>query len=260
MKRRLLLLLSSLLATAVLLWATTQGPNNPTLGINVAGAGVDWATPTNIYASDDARATAALAAGQNTDYLRATGFGFAIPVGSTINGIIADFERSKTGTGDCEDYGVQIVQAGVEAGADRAHLGLWPGADAYDAHGGAADLWGLAWTPAQINAVNFGVSIQAYETGAVNACTARVDHVRITVYYTAASSRKAYIINAQRREAGRGEPVLLLGRVQGCDFPVVRPTQNLDTYRDFNTGRDHSGGPLPMEVSIPLDVELTLGR
>jgi len=198
MKRRFLLFVGSLLAAATLLWATTQGPNNPTLGVSVAGAGIDWATPTNIYASDDARATAALAASETTDYLRATGFGFTIPTGATINGIVPEFERSRSGAGTCEDFSVRLVKAGVEVGADDAKGGAWPGTDAYLSYFGPTMLGGTTWTSAEINAVGFGVSIAAQETGGTNTVSARVDHVRITVYYTAAGGvPKRQILNSR---------------------------------------------------------------
>lgn len=193
MKRRLTFLIGSMLSAAALLWALSAGPNNPTWAVSVAGGGADWGTPTNIYASDDARATAVLAASNFSDYLRATDFEFAIPGGATINGIVAGFERSKSGTGVCEDSFVGIVKGGTEVGTDHAVAGAWPAADAYLAYGNATDLWGVAWTPAQINAAGFGVSIAAYESGGANVVTCRVDHVRITVYYT--SGRKAFIIN-----------------------------------------------------------------
>jgi hypothetical protein len=220
MKRRLTFLIGSMLSVAALLWAVSAGPNSAGLGANVAGAGIDWLTPTNIYLSDDARATTALAASDVSDLLRSTTYGFAIPAGSTINGWVAEFERSKSGAGTCEDFSVRAVKAGVEVGAENAVAGAWPGADAYLAYGNATYKWATTWTPAEINAVGFGVSIAAQETTGAGACTARVDHVRITVYYTLSSGRKAYIINAQRREAGR----------------IV-------------------GGPLPVGTSIPLDVD-----
>jgi len=210
MKRRFLLFVGSLLAAATLLWATTQGPNNPTLGVSVAGAGIDWATPTNIYASDDARATAALAASETTDYLRATGFGFTIPTGATINGIVPEFERSRSGAGTCEDFSVRLVKAGVEVGADDAKGGAWPGTDAYLSYFGPTMLGGTTWTSAEINAVGFGVSIAAQETGGTNTVSARVDHVRITVYYTAAGGvPKRQILNSR----SFGPPTVGLRRV-----------------------------------------------
>jgi len=194
MKRRLTFLIGSMLSAAALLWALSSGPLSAGLGANVAGAGVNWANPTNIYTSNDVRATAALAASGFSDYLRSTTYGFAIPP-ATINGIVGEIERSYTGTGNCDDLSVKIVKGGAETGTEKA-MGAWPTPnDAYDSFGGPADLWGTAWTSADINANDFGLSVSAQETGGSDAVSARVDHVRITVYYTPSSGRKAFIIN-----------------------------------------------------------------
>jgi hypothetical protein len=224
MKRRLTFFLSSTLLVATLLWAASQGPNNPTLGVNVAGGGVNWANPTNIYASDDARGTAALAASGYSDYLRATGFGFTIPAGATINGIVVGIERSYTGTGTCEDLSVKIVKGGTETGTEKAS-GAWPTPDDfYDSFGiGTTDLWGTAWTVADINAADFGVSVSATETSGTDTVSARVDHMRITVYYTTAGGvAKRQILNAA---------TLHPAPMQRCEVP------------------------LPVGASIPLDVD-----
>jgi len=195
MKRRFLLLVGSVLAGALLLWALSSGPRSAGLGVSVAGPNTDWLTPNNVTASDDARATSALAASGVSDLLRTTTYGFGIPAGATINGIVPEFERSGSGAGTCEDFSVRAVKGGVEVGADNAVAGAWPGADAYLSYGNATYKWGTTWSDVEINANGFGVSIAAQETTGANPCTARVDHVRITVYYTPSSGRKAFIIN-----------------------------------------------------------------
>jgi hypothetical protein len=204
MKRRLTFFLSSTLLVATLLWATTQGPNSAGLGVNVAGSGVDWSGPTNIYTSNDVRAQAALAASGQSDYLRSTTYGFTLPSG-TVNGIQLEIERSQTGTGLCQDFAVYIVKGGSETGTDHAAAGQWPTTDAYQSYGGAADLWGTAWTVGDINATNFGASVIVNETGGTDACTGRVDHMRITVYYTAGGVPKRQILSS-RRFGGAGLP------------------------------------------------------
>jgi hypothetical protein len=200
-----------MLSAVALLWALSSGPRSAGLGVNVAGAGIDWLTPTNIYLSDDARATTALAASDVSDLLRSTTYGFAIPAGSAIDGIVAEFERSKSGAGTCEDLSVRAVKAGVEVGAENAVAGAWPGADAYLSYGNATYKWATTWSDAEINANGFGVSIAAQETTGANPCTARVDHVRITVYYTP-GGRKALIINVgSLLPAWMPEPFVIAG-------------------------------------------------
>ena len=49
--------------------------------------------------------------------------------------------------------------------------------------GGASDLWGAALTRSAVNASDFGVRVRADLVDP--AVVAKVDHVRVTVYYTA---------------------------------------------------------------------------
>lgn len=155
------------------------------LGENI-GSGAIWTTPTNIYTSNNAYAYTNIDFdGETTRWLRATNFDFEIPVGATIDGIVVEFEK-RANESYAQDYSVKIVKAGTEQGTDKKKTGVaWPLSDTYVSYGGAADKWGLTWTPAQINASNFGVSISAlFEDGEEDDVTVYVDHVRITVYYT----------------------------------------------------------------------------
>ena len=125
-------------------------------------------------------ATATAVAAEATNYLKATVFGFGIPNGSTIDGIEVAWKRKgEFGV----DNIVKLVQGGSVAGDDKADIVTsWPSpVVAYASYGGAADLWGLAWTPAQINASNFGVVLSGSTS---EATILSVDHVRITVTYT----------------------------------------------------------------------------
>jgi hypothetical protein len=147
------------------------------------GAG-SWVNPTNVSASDDAYAQASTAGRY--------------------------FEGS-----------VRLVVGGVAAGDDRATGAALPLSDAYLTFGGSADLWGLALTPADVNAADFGLAFEGkdvtltFSTGALKATgfgfsvpgtatitgvvarieakqftsgkstVAQVDHVELTVHYAA---------------------------------------------------------------------------
>jgi len=83
----------------------------------------------------------------------------------------------------CKDNDVTLLKAGVATGDNKATVNSWlvaPGDT--ESLGGAADLWGAAWTPADINNANFGVQISAISTQ--NAPSAQVDFIQITVTYT----------------------------------------------------------------------------
>jgi hypothetical protein len=128
----------------------------------------------------------------------ATGFGFSIPTtATTIKGILVEYERSRTNNnGYVTDYSILIIQGGTPGGTDQSVGATWPTTDAYNGYGGATNLWGLAWTPAQINSANFGVEIKAdIGGGTASSTTAYIDHVRITVYYISYNSFWNNIIN-----------------------------------------------------------------
>lgn len=141
-----------------------------------------WSNPTNIYVSDNNRASRRHYQDDITEYLRATTFGFSIPDGAIIDGIEARFEKYCSASNTIMDYSCKIVKAGSEQGTGHAK-GYWSTSEGYVVYGGATDKWGLTWTVAQINASNFGVSISAinYES---TSSMAYVDHVQIRVYYT----------------------------------------------------------------------------
>ena len=170
------------------------GPNNPTSGTDDNAVGtVTWADPGNIITSDDADATATIATGDAiTHYLKALFDFSAIPADATsIDGIQADIERMyQIGTGSTHDESVKLIVGGVVVGDEKAIVGDWPTADAYATYGGAADLWGLAPSVAEVRAADFGVVLSAHITkGSVipGNRVAYVDHIRITVTYTAAA-------------------------------------------------------------------------
>lgn len=180
--------LTSVLAMALIVpWVAVASPaTGPTasagLGADNNAAGdVAWSNPTNVYTSNDSRATAVLTAGQTTHYLDCTTFGFAVPTGATITGITVSIERSGTVSNDAADTTVQLIKGGTAQGNNKASASKWPTTDAVATYGGAADLWGLALTASDVNATNFGVTIRANATAG---STVRVDHVQITVHFS----------------------------------------------------------------------------
>ena len=157
------------------------------LGQSIAKTGgvSDWALPTQIYSSDNLDSSAHPVPNYiQSHWLRASTFGFAIPDGATIDGIVVEFEK-QCSRALMRDWQVKIVRLGSESGTNKADIYTdWPSTDTYISYGGGTDKWGLTWTPAQINATNFGVSIAVSYIGSLQTAYARVDHVRIKVYYT----------------------------------------------------------------------------
>jgi hypothetical protein len=168
----------------------SQGPNNPGTGANDTGYGtIAWVNPGNVVSSNDARATAAMSSVLTpTNYLKATNFGFTIPSGATINGIIVEIEKSATAANRIVDDRVRIVKAdGTVGTTDKASATNWTGTDTYATYGSSSDLWGESWTDADINDADFGAVIAARWVSGGATETGRVDHVRITVHYTEAA-------------------------------------------------------------------------
>ena len=179
------------LAALALAFAATAGPN--LAGTGGTAGGCDgaitfcWTSPGSVTANDGVFASVALGAGANSNELQGTNFGFAIPTGSTINGITVEiFKKAISGIGNPTDIDVTILKAGVATGSNLGHLGAgngWLTAGGIDTYGGSSTLWGTTWTPADINAANFGVQISCNEWVGFPA-TAGVDFIRITVTYT----------------------------------------------------------------------------
>lgn len=148
---------------------------------------VSWSNYSNATASDDSRVTVESVGGYTTYYIKATNFGFNIPTGSTIDGIIVEVEKQvgNGGTGNTKDNSVRLVKGGTISGDDNASASNWPanGSESFVSYGGTTDLWGLTFDAADINASTFGAVIAAQSTdgGTKNF---EVDSIRITVHYT----------------------------------------------------------------------------
>ena len=167
---------------------TSEGPNSPGTLADAADAGTSsWTTVSNAGASDDAYAvwTADYGGGAPTDRLKATNFGFSIPAGATIDGILVEVEGKHSGLTNPSVNLISLLKDGiVEGGSKNGWSNLFTTTDAYYSFGGAADVWGGAWTASDINSSSFGTYFNCYGEG--NGAT-YIDHVRITVYYTEAS-------------------------------------------------------------------------
>lgn len=162
--------------------SSVAATGNATVGADNSGTGtLTWAGTANI--SNPSSYATAIGPG-TTHYLFATGFGFAIPTGATIKGISPSLKRQASAASSVLDAGVFLLKAGAVAGTTRAAAGYWPTAPSANSYGGPTDLWGTTWTPAQVNASNFGIALSAQIVTSQNAYLH--GRVAITVYYTLA--------------------------------------------------------------------------
>jgi hypothetical protein len=148
---------------------------------------VVWIDPNNAKASDNAYASAAnVNTALYSHYLKATNFGFSIPTGATINGIVVEIEKKRGGYSVFDEV-VSIVKANGTIGTtNKAINANWGTTDTYASYGSSSDLWGETWSSTDINNTNYGMVLEASLRAGIDGLqsTAYVDHIRITVYYT----------------------------------------------------------------------------
>lgn len=181
----------------------SAGPNSPATAVDDSSVGTaQWFTPGDALTSNDLYAAAPLGSNETSHYLKVTNFGFSIPAGNVVNGVLVEYEVSASG-GVTNDNSVRLVVGGTITGSDRATGTIWPAADTYLSRGGSSDNWGLSLTASDVNASNFGVAISAH--AGAGGDEADIDHVRITLTYTPAApaGRKARPTVALMRAALR---------------------------------------------------------
>ncbi len=186
-----ILLLVALPVTSVL--AVASPTNYAQTGADLTGVGtVTWATPDNLDSNNNVYATADVAGGGTTitHYLRASNFGFAIPAGSTIDGVTVEIGRFSSGGSSpfIRDYQVKLVNGSATiVGNNKAVTATdWPTTEANATYGGAADNWSAGLTAADINDTDFGVVLAVINanTNTNRNRVASVDYIRVTVNYT----------------------------------------------------------------------------
>ncbi len=219
--------------TPIPAFATSAGPRSVTtpatdITDDASYGTVAWTNPQNAGVSDAAYATAVLDLGIATHYLKALNFGFAIPSNAAITGIKVEIQKAATISVKVGDQVVKLVKGGVVSG-DNKLAGGWPATETYTTYGGSNDLWMLSLTPADVNVANFGVVISGMGATVV---TARVDHIRMTVYYTVAGGDLNYIfmfngpndpgLNPLWSDAAGANPIYAIGVSTAPDAAAAR--------------------------------------
>jgi hypothetical protein len=208
---------------------TQNVDENAGAGAN-SGSGTSWSNTSNITSSNNSDASVSLGSSATSKFLDATSFGFSIPSNATINGIVARVERAASSSGRIRDQTVQLLDAGAGTGSNKAGSSTWGTSDSTITYGSSSDLWGTTWTPAQINASNFGLHFQARNTTS-STTTATVDYMEITVYYTVPPDTSIGTV---------GTPVALVGVSGTCKYDTQTahtPCSDVDKVygTDINT-------------------------
>jgi hypothetical protein len=120
-------------------------------------------------------------------YLHARQFGFAVPGTASILGIEVNIVRSAPAAGIIRDTILNIMQSLSSIGTDRSAAGYWPATYTSQVYGGPTDLWGLTWTPADVNAPSMTLQLKIANTDSSSVTGINVDFVSMTVYYSTAT-------------------------------------------------------------------------
>jgi hypothetical protein len=128
---------------------------NPSAATSVV---TGWSNVTYVYGSDDQRATATA----TTAVMTATGFGFSIPTGSTITGILLGIEYQGAGNQLVRrQITIQITKDGsTGVGTATDFSATSANTDQTFTVGGDGDMVGNTLSVSEVNASTFGIRIQ----------------------------------------------------------------------------------------------------
>lgn len=147
-----------------------------------------WTSPNNALGAPDTVLAAypyfqGVTVNFTSNPLQLTNYGFAIPSTAVIDGIKVDVTHAEQ---QASTYAYLIKTGGVHAGnqKDTSAPFVTP---ATRTVGGANDLWGASWTPADINNSGFGIELNSTETHDPADSDYWVDACRITVYWHVAN-------------------------------------------------------------------------
>lgn len=176
-----------LLLTSSTAFAASVGPFNPGSAVNTTGFGsTAWSNPSNITSVGSPYASVTLTPGSSSNYLKATNYGFNIPLSATIDGIEVKIDRKgeqNLGFGFRDDV-LKLVKGGVISGDDKSSSNTYPTTLSTKTYGANNDKWGLSWTPADINASNFGVALSTKSNLIISTLTASINSIQVIVHYT----------------------------------------------------------------------------
>lgn len=152
---------------------------------NNAFGTVTWSNPGNITADDASYATTgAMGGSQQTHYLKATNFGFAIPAGAAINGIECYTKGFRSG-GTMYPEIIKMVINGTVTGNNKGNLITeWGAGEAEKVVGANNDTWGLTPSADDINSATSGVVI-AFRSGP-DTPSISINSIKLRITYTPA--------------------------------------------------------------------------
>ena len=165
-----------------------------------AGEDVSWINPGNAAAADAVDATGDLTTinQHQIGWLQAVDMqGDSVPSTALIFGIHTRVLCEGTNDDSCEMRPCKIVKGGVISGTDQGTILKYPDVGPATQYfpivlGSSSskgvppatndDLWGLTWTPAEINAADFGWAMSGIDPDELET-DITIDHMQIKVFY-----------------------------------------------------------------------------
>lgn len=180
--------------------AASAGPNYTSTQVNTSlnpGDDVAWANLANMGANDGSFATCNIDFSLFDFSQRAdtTGYGFSIPTGATINGVVVEVSRKTSdAASQSRDVGggEVLLSAGGTIGTGKNLVSDYTTSLVTATYGSSTDLWGATLTPTIINSSTFGFGYIFFVNN--GSATVSVDFIRITVYYTASNTTRAQVV------------------------------------------------------------------
>lgn len=153
---------------------------------------VAWSgTVANLAAANDSSVANLTGGGGSaiSNYLKITNWGFSIPSGASIVGVIADVRAYHSTCCGYQSslYSVKLVKGGTVTGSEGKSTSTLPASPAYTAHGAVNSLWGTSLTPADVNSTGFGIAIAFQAAAQFNPGYGSLDHIRLKVFYAGGS-------------------------------------------------------------------------
>lgn len=225
---------------------------NPAAGVDNAAVGtLTWSNPGSLGAGAGT-AQVSSAVNGTTHYLQESSYGFAVPAAATIQGIqLAILRYGEGPTPTVVDSEVKLTKAGVLQATNKASPALWPlhaAGAATATYGGPTDLWGSAWTPADINNAGFGAVLSAIQS---NTSQANVIAMALTVFYTGGSAPSPFTTLPPNLA---GVAKVWDGASDSPFPPSGSPVQGLVT----NAGSSQFPQPVQLEAGISIGFGLWL--
>ncbi len=171
-------------------FASSSGPNSPGTVVDNNDGSNAWSNPSNATASDGSYATAVIGDGDSTNLLKATNFGFSVPGGASIDGVIWEAKVDSTNHAS-DNSSVLVINDSVDYSSDAGStFSGWSG-EFYHSWGESDVVYGSGVSASDVNATGFGFAVSAYCTSEISCTgsgTEKVDHMRMTVYYSSGSA------------------------------------------------------------------------